>query len=354
MNPSQLAALDILTPIQREYVIALRQELQDKDKTDVFGLNMTDLESPQTVKSCQPRQREMADEAIESSKNVVVLDEKGRVILVYRRNHLLDPVVRSAEAAIEKLLKNVNLKLPPDDDRRSNIDKQDLIKKYGDGRFGVLYCAYWMEQGNAANGPMICREMAKGSTRLGDYCRFVRDMKQTKERLSLLYAAADPLRWRQCINIFDALCYFKPDAQLLAASKIDPWTSLVLVANVPTDVHRDLNDARHMLSGIASSGTFPSSWLVIHSGGFKMRIKPEHGILLNTHILAHFVDSREPDDEKLEPDQAKEPRTEEFKSNEQELNSDEGYQAPDQYILSFFNHQKVQDWVRSQAQSGER
>ena len=76
-NPFQLAALEILTLIQREYVIFLRQKLQHKDKTDVFRLSMTDLESPQTIRSCQPHQKAMADEAFETLKNVVILDEKG-------------------------------------------------------------------------------------------------------------------------------------------------------------------------------------------------------------------------------------------------------------------------------------
>ena len=93
INPSQLAALDILTPTQREYVISLRRELQDNEKTDIFRLNMTDLEPPRAIRDCQPRQREMANEAIESSRNAVILDEKGRVILVYRPNYLSDPVV---------------------------------------------------------------------------------------------------------------------------------------------------------------------------------------------------------------------------------------------------------------------
>ena len=265
-------------------------------------------------------------------------------------NHFSDSIVQHTAAAIEKLLDRIDLNLFVDDDRRSNLNKQDLIRKYGNDRFGVLYWACWMAQGNALNGPLLCRKMAKGSTQFGDYCIFIREMKKTKEKLSLLYAAADPLRWRRCIDAFDAFRHFRPDIQLLATSKIDPWASLILMANFPTDVHRDLNDAHHMLSGIASSGTFFNSWLIVYSAGFKMRIKPEHAILLNTHVLPHFADSREPD-EKSDLDQGDESelQTDELKSNERELNLNEDYNsASDQYILSFFNHQSIQDWVKSE------
>jgi hypothetical protein len=94
MNPSEFAALDILTPPQIEYATALHRELLDDEKTDVFSLDIADLESVQLIKSCRFRQKEMADEAFESSKNVVILDEKGRVILVYKpiicRNQFFD------------------------------------------------------------------------------------------------------------------------------------------------------------------------------------------------------------------------------------------------------------------------
>jgi len=363
MNPSQLAALDILTPAQRELVASLRRELQDEEKTDVFRLDMTDVESAQLVKSCRLQQKEMADEAFESPKNVVILDEKGRVILVYKPNYLPDSVLRSTEAAIETLLENVELKLPRDDDRRSDLDRRCLVDKYGDGKFGVLYCSCWMEQGKVDKGPLVCREMSDGATHFSNCCIFVSDMERTKEKLSLLYAAADPVRWRQCVDIFDALRVLRPSARVLTTSKIDPWTSLALVANVPTDVHRDANDARHMLSGIASSGAFPRSWLVVHSGGFKMRIKPEHGILLNTHVLAHFASSEEGETMELEGDGEDEAMGSELdrtgeaegsKSNRREWIADEVRRAHGQYILSFFNHQSVQDWVRAKVESSER
>ena len=308
----------------------------------------------------------MADEAFESSKNVVILDEKGRVILVYKPNYLPESVLRSTRTAIEKLLDQEKLKFSSDN-RRPNLDKQCLARKYGEGRFGVMYCACWMEQVDNDKGPLVCLEMSEHATHFSNCCIFVRDMERTKEKLSLLYAAVDPVRWRQCVDIFDVLCGFRPAAQILRTSKIDPWTSLALVANVPTDVHRDFNDARHMLSGIASSGTFPHSWLIIHSGGFKMRIKPEHAILLNTHVLAHFVSSEElgEAEETTEPESDQEDKAtglvldctneaEGAKSNRREWISDGDHRAHDQYILSFFNHQSVQDWVRAKVESSER
>jgi hypothetical protein len=51
---------------------------------------------------------------------------------------------------------------------------------------------------------------------------------------------------------------------------------------------------------------------------FKMRIKPEHGILLNTHVLAHFVFSEEPGEagEAKESEGDREDEAERLKSNQ--------------------------------------
>src|SRR5262245_10685102 len=108
------------------------------------------------------------------------------------------------------------------------------------GTFGVLYCACYMEQGKPYESPLVCKEMTF-SRKSNYYCAFAQQMKQLKEMLGLLYAAADPSRWRHCIDIFRRLRDYLPTSQLLSISNIDPWISMILVANVPTDIHRDYN-----------------------------------------------------------------------------------------------------------------
>jgi hypothetical protein len=338
MNPSHLAALDVLTPSQREFVMDLFQQLRDPERTESYMVSMRDPKSPQAIRDCRPDQTHMADRCREPSKNVVILDQHGRLLLVYKPDFIPEPITKCTEAVIEKLLSEVELKFDGDDDRRGNVDERSLVREHGKGRFGVLYCACWMERGKPNEPPVVCSNMTSKRQANG-YCAFAQGMKNLKERLGLLYAAADPSRWRHCVDIFRRLRHYLPTSQLLSASNIDPWISMAFVANVPTDIHRDRNDAHAMLSGIGAIGRFSHSWLVLPSVGIKLRINPHGAILVNTHVLAHFVHSgAKTETEGMETGDA---RREEAIEEEIE----------DRFVMSFFNHQAVQDWVRNEAKA---
>jgi len=354
MNPSHFAALDILTSSQRELVMDLFQELMDSERTDLYKVDMSDEESEQIVRKCQPDQKDIADRCREPCKNVVIMDQDDRLLLVYKPDFMPKPIVKSTEDAIEDLLSKIRLELSSDDYRRMNVDQECLMRKYGQGRYGVLYCAYWMERTKPDEPPVVSSKLT-ATRHANHYCVFAQGMKNIKERLGLLYAAADPSRWRHCVDVFRSLRHYLPTSQLLSTSDIDPWISMVLVANVPTNIHRDRNDSRTMLSGIMAIGGLPHQWLVIPSVRLKLKINPRNAILANTRVLAHFVHSEATTN--TEDMDTRDMGTKDMGTKDMGTKDTEGMQGEDadeeeieeQYIMSFFNHQRVQDWVRNEA-----
>lgn len=166
---------------------------------------------------------------------------------------------------------------------------------------------------------MVSREMLTGSRTFNASCKLIAGLQPLKDQLSLLYAAASPISWRICVNKFAKLRKYLPSTRILTLSEIDPWSSLALVANLPSHTHRDFSDTRHHLAGLGCGGNFGASWMVIYSLRMRFRYSPSDGLLFNTYLLPRFVRDWNPNKVSLR-----------------------------RFSFSFFNHQDVLDWIKEE------
>jgi hypothetical protein len=147
--------------------------------------------------------------------------------------------------------------------------------------------------------------------------QFLDDIGGLKMSLSRLYAAVAPEFWRHAVDRMRKLKKYVPGSRILCPADNDPWSSIALVGNIPSHLHRDTQDAHRYLSGLGSCGSQPGCYLVIYPLRLKFRYTPRDGILVNTFKLPHFV------------------------------NSIAGHMDArrDRFSVSLFNHQDLFEWI---------
>jgi hypothetical protein len=327
MNGPELEAISILPPHERHYVAMLAIELRDPNQTMTLVLSSLEIPTRTDIAGYQENQNVIAQRCHRITTNLVIKNAKGEVLLVYRPRHHRDAhsiINRTAEALTSFLAKR-KVMAPDSDIRHTGLDRTKLDQLYGQGNYGTVRCACWFEEGKPHDGPMVSREMLTGSRTFATCCKLIADLGPLKHQLSLLYAAASPVSWRNCVDRFAKLRKYIPATRVLTLSEIDPWCSLALVANIPSNCHRDVHDARHHLSALACSGDFGSSWMVLYCIRARLQYTPSDGLLLNTFLLPHFV-------------QTCHPKQEETKNKTN----------PQRFGLSFFNHQSVLAWIKEE------
>ena len=324
MKSEELAALDILSASQLEYVTRLAAELRDPKQTTIHTVGSIDKPSREEIESYQEMEGTMALRCHRITTNHVIKTEKGEVILVYRPKHhenslSEDDVIQRTSTAMHSFLESKRLKAPSSDIRHTNLNIEELNRLYDEGKYGTIHCACWFEEGKPQDGPMVSREMLMGCRTFNACCKLIADVQPLKDQLSLLYAAASPISWRNCLNKIFKLRKYIPSTRVLTLSEIDPWSSLALVANIPSHIHRDFSDTRHHLTGLSCSGDFDTAWMIIYSLRMRFRYTPSDGLLFNTYLLSHFVREWNPNQTSIQ-----------------------------RFSMSFFNHQDVLNWVKKE------
>ena len=319
MDTEELKAIEILSSAQQQYVMRLMAELKDSNQTTIHIVDSIEEQGRDELVSCQDIEDKLALRSHRVNTNHIVKTSQDEILIVYHPNHHEEDLVKIIADAMRSFSTSKKLKVPSGDIRHSHLNIEELDRLYGEGRYGTIHCACWFEQGKPQDGPMLSREMLMNCRTFNACTKLIADMQPLKDHLSLLYAAASPISWRKCVDRFAKLRKYLPSARVLTLSDIDPWSSLALVANIPSHIHRDFGDARHHLSGLACSGDFSKGWMIIYALRMRFRYKPVDGLLFNTYLLPHFVKEWNPEHVQVQ-----------------------------RFSLSFFNHQEILNWIKEE------
>ena len=305
----------VLSPLQLDRVQSILSTFQHTEPTRYI---VHPPPTPAQIRHAAGGERSMADQCTPIDSPFIAKDENGRVILVYVPDFVSPRSSQKTVSAVDTLLRQITLKSPENDVRHTAVDTPEMTRLYGEGRYGTLHCAVWMERGKPYRGPVVSREMQRTAHTNNATTAFIHDLRTLKDDLSLLYAAVCPTSWRRCVDRFNKLQKYINASAVLCTSPADPWSSLALVSNLPSRIHCDWNDTHEDLSGLGCCGTFGEAWLVLFTLGIRLRYRPQDAVLLNTKVIPHFVDW------------------------------DSGDEAATRHSMSFFNHQDVWDWVKNE------
>jgi hypothetical protein len=286
--------------------------------TETILLDIPELESQSHLQSLQSGEAEMAASCREITNPFVIKRPNGEVLLHYHPSYFHNQTVRDTSKAIETLTSsNPKFRFTPpstNDARHGQVNIVEYTNRYGAGNFGTLHCAMWMEQAKPDGQPCLSREMISGSRVVHHCATLLRNLNSSIDDINPLYAATAPRRWRISVDQCNKMLKYLPEFNLIWQHRIHAHSSVAVSANLPILLHRDMKDAHHGLTALYCTGQFSEAWLVIPGAGIKLRFRPEDCILMNTHVLAHYVLRKELVNETF-------------------------------YVFSWFNHQTVLDWV---------
>lgn len=318
-----------VSKIAEEDYVSLEHNFKSLHGGEKMAIDTSKIETSEHIHAIPPSQEDvMAAECREITTPFILRDQHGRIILAYSPTRIPDFIASKTRKQLRTLLDSefgkglAQLHVPKDEARHRKIDTKRLDETYGKGRFGVLRCACWFEQGKRAltdSRPTVNREMCNGSGAFDIHTRLLSIIDPLRATVSRVLAEADPIAWRRLVDHCRKLDKYVPAVGTLIGQHNSnaTWISLSLVVNTPVRIHVDSNDDPNGFSGICLIGGTPSgAWLVVPSAGVKFRLDPLDIILLRTRTLPHFVHHT-------------------------------GKKGRSFTIVNFFNHSPVMDWVRA-------
>ena len=157
--------------------------------------------------------------------------------------------------------------------------------------------------------------------------KFVKSLELLTFCLSLLYCVLNPDSWAKSIKVVSNTCQRNRSSKIVRSGKWDAWSGKVILANMPTHAHQDVQDSRHGLTAIACFGAFTGGEFVIPGLKVKFPFQPGDVIFINSRLLQHFVTEWKPYDF---PDGTKGGR----------------------YSIVHFNHENIVEWALSDSSLG--
>jgi len=231
------------------------------------------------------------------SERYVACDDDGVVLAAYYPGYLVDTVVRQVTKALKVFTEAYPPPSPSERDLR-HTDWESLCKLCGGKEsVGLYHLCTWFEQGHSDRYPVLSADAGpRGARNFAAVLRLIGQLQVLTFCLSLLYRVLSRKSWAKSIDVVSNVCKRNPASKNIRSGKWDAWTGRVILANMPTHAHRDLQDSLATLTAIACFGSFAGGHLVLPNLQVKFPFQPGDVIFINSRLLQHFVTEWKPVD----------------------------------------------------------